>query len=130
MKRILLHPLDVVSIESSESFGCTPTSKVAELVKSLLRGYRLAYKNLSVNDLCNLSDILVEKWLIEGVEAEVLQLEKGWKTGKLRISIEFIPDEEEEEVEVEVSNEASPQKALPPSPLDDLRQKVQDLSDQ
>jgi len=129
MKRILLHPGDVVSIESSESFGCTPTSKVVELLKSLLWGYRVARNNTSYN-LCNLSDNLTKKWLLEGVEAEVLQTEKGWRTGKLCVSIEFIPDEEEEEVEVEVSDEASPQKALPPSPLDDLRQKVQDLSDQ
>ncbi|MBD2693938.1 KGK domain-containing protein [Anabaena catenula] len=47
----------------------------------------------------------------------------GWQKGKVRISLEFIPDEEEEEEEILEANleeESIPPK-LPESPLDDLR---------
>lgn len=98
-------------------------------MKSLLKKYR--HEPNGKGGWYILSDDLSERWLSKGVEAEVLQTEKGWRTGKVRVSIEFIPDEEEEEeVEVEVSDEASPQKALPPSPLDDLRQKLESSNNQ
>ncbi|GAB4305366.1 KGK domain-containing protein [Cyanobacterium aponinum UTEX 3222] len=49
----------------------------------------------------------IEEWSKNGVEAEVLVVGKHWRKGKIRLSIEFIPDESEIE-----------------SPLDDFRQKT------
>ncbi len=63
-----------------------------------------------------------ERWLGEGVDCEILQVgAKSWQKGKIRIkvTIEFCPDEPEVE-ETAPSNEI-PQ---PESPLDDLRQMI------
>ncbi|HIK27971.1 MAG: hypothetical protein N3E45_17070 [Oscillatoriaceae bacterium SKW80] len=126
-KRILLNAFDVVCLKTDESFSCTHTSKVIDLVNSLIRGYGLA--SSYQRGWCNISDDLRKQWLFLGVEAQVLQSGKEWRRGKLCVSIQFIPDddddyEEEEEEEVE---ESAP-KALPPSPLDDLRQQLKDLN--
>ncbi|MTF38770.1 KGK domain-containing protein [Cyanobacterium aponinum] len=49
----------------------------------------------------------LKEWSKNGVEAQVLVPRKPWRKGKIRLSIEFIPDESEIE-----------------SPLDDFRQKT------
>lgn len=36
-----------------------------------------------------------EKWLTEGVECEVLVPHTGWRKGKVKIRVEFVPDESE-----------------------------------
>ena len=46
-----------------------------------------------------------EKWCIEGVPCEVLAPNQSWQKGKVKISLEFIPDEIE-------------------SPLDELRKEM------
>ena len=46
-----------------------------------------------------------EKWCIEGVPCEVLAPNQSWQKGKVKISLEFIPDEIE-------------------SPLDELRKEI------
>ncbi|AFZ54396.1 KGK domain-containing protein [Cyanobacterium aponinum] len=56
---------------------------------------------------CYISDAEAKEWCNNGVEAEVLVPRKPWRKGKIRLSIEFIPDESEIE-----------------SPLDDFRQKT------
>jgi len=43
-----------------------------------------------------------KKWTIDGVEAEVLRENKPWRKGKIKLTLEFCPDE-------------------PESPLDDIR---------
>ena len=45
----------------------------------------------------------MERWCIKGVPCEVLTPHHGWKKGKVKISLEFYPDEVE-------------------SPLEDIRQ--------
>jgi hypothetical protein len=65
-----------------------------------------------------------EKWFGDGIDCEILKLgAKGWQKGKvkikLQVSIEFCPDEPEVE-ETPASNEI----AQPQSPLDDLRQMI------
>jgi hypothetical protein len=55
-----------------------------------------------------------ERWMSNGVKTEVLKLgSKQWQKGKIkiRISVEFYPDEPEVKQE-------------PPSPLDDIRQSM------
>jgi hypothetical protein len=66
--------------------------------------------------------ILYDNWFGDGIDCEILRLgAERWKKGKvrmkLRVSIEFCPDEPEVE-ETAPSNEI-PQ---PESPLDDIRQ--------
>ncbi|QXE26053.1 hypothetical protein B6N60_04781 [Richelia sinica FACHB-800] len=49
----------------------------------------------------------------------------GWQSGRVRISLEFIPadeEEDEEEMEAQLEDVTSPQ--LPESPLDDLRSEL------
>jgi len=64
------------------------------------------------------------KWFDKGKDCEVLKISsKGWQKGKLRIklALEFCPDEPEVE-EKSVSNE--PETSQPESPLDDIRQMI------
>ena len=68
----------------------------------------------------------LNEWYDQGVKLEYLKPgTKGWKTGKLRIRItlELLPDEIETE-ETPASNE--PGISKPESPLDDLRQIMQE----
>jgi KGK domain len=73
-----------------------------------------------------------QEWSTEGVECCVLQPgAEGWVKGKVRISLEFIPeedeDEEEEEIEeVEVQDIKVDQGLLTASPLDNLHQEFTD----
>jgi len=60
-----------------------------------------------------------QQWGSEGVESEILSPGKGWRRGKVRVTLEFLPDEPEVE-ETSASN-TIPQSE---SPLDDLRQKM------
>jgi hypothetical protein len=63
-------------------------------------------------------------WLKEGVNCELLKpASNGWKKGKVRIQIilEFCPDEPEGEEILEINEPDIPQ---PESPLDDLRQRI------
>ncbi len=57
-----------------------------------------------------------------GVKGEVLKYgSKGWQKGKLRITIEFCPDEPEVE---ETPGSNQPETSQPESPLDDLRRMI------
>lgn len=63
-------------------------------------------------------------WLKEGVKCELLKPgSNGWKKGKVRIKmiLEFCPDEPEVEEILEINEPNIPQ---PESPLDDLRQRI------
>lgn len=64
-----------------------------------------------------------QKWGFEGVESEILCPDKGWRKGKIKLTIEFLPDEPEfEEIE---TNKEIPQ---PESPLDDIRRMINEDS--
>ncbi len=66
-----------------------------------------------------------DDWLNQGLDCEILQPSKGWQKGKvrIRISIEFCPDEPEV-TEVPESNEL--ENGQSKSLLDDVRQIVKD----
>lgn len=63
------------------------------------------------------NDQPAREWFHDGIECEILTPGKNWRTGKVRFSLEFLPDEPEIE-ETPTTNEIIP----PESPLDDLRQ--------
>ncbi len=60
-----------------------------------------------------------ENWYTKGTDCEILKIgAKDWQKGKVRIrvSVEFIPDEPEIEETAEIT--------LPESPLDDIRRTI------
>jgi hypothetical protein len=101
-----------------------PTFKVSEFIKAII--------NLIINYDDVLSDSVsntrrrdkkeANAWWNEGIQCQVLTHEgKGWQNGKVRLTLEFCPDEPEIE-ETSTSNRLEiPQ---PESPLDDLRQRI------
>jgi len=87
-KSELLRPEDVVTV-SNPSVHITiphPTFRVSELAASLL--FRLV------------SDSGPHKeWATGGVKAEVLTGSQDWRKGKVRLTVEFIPDDPAESEE-------------------------------
>ena len=62
------------------------------------------------------------RWFNDGIDCEILQIgSKGWQKGKVRIkvSVEFYAEEDSEQLVSEPS-----EIELPESPLDDLRQMI------
>jgi hypothetical protein len=60
----------------------------------------------------------------EGIEGRALRFsEKGWQSGRLRLSIEFCPDEPEPELEAETPELPLLEASIEPadSPLDEIR---------
>ncbi len=100
---------DVISVDGGKTLLGAKTFTVSEIAKYLGDKY-IESRQEWFND--------------KGVECYVLQELKGWTKGRARITVEFIPDEDE----VEAKELDQPQKALPPSPLDDLRQQVNGLN--
>jgi len=99
-----------------------PTYKVKEFLKALSRLID-TYDDTLTRYKQNGVEFRVTKekagWFNEGIDCEVLKLDaQGWQKGKVRLAIEFCPDEPEIE---ETQNEEIPQ---PESPLDDLRQMI------
>ncbi|MEQ9367444.1 MAG: KGK domain-containing protein [Coleofasciculus chthonoplastes F3-SA18-01] len=100
-----------------------PTFKVSELIRAIIN-LILSYDNV-FNDSVKKKRRDREEvngWWNEGIQCQVLTHEgKGWQNGKVRLTLEFCPDDPEIE-ETSASNESDiPQ---PESPLDDLRQRI------
>ncbi|PSF33604.1 KGK family protein [Aphanothece hegewaldii CCALA 016] len=93
-KKILLNRDDVVSINNYEDkiILSHVTFQVKEFVEDLMKQI-------------DKSEERREKWGQKGVECEILSPNTGWKKGKIRITLEFIPEE-------------------PESILDDIRQTI------
>jgi hypothetical protein len=101
MKKIDLNDKDVIRVTSQQNnLAGLSTATIAE------------YRQKVAKNVFSSQTI----WLEEGVECEILFSEciRGWQSGKLRLVLEFIPDNPDAFVE------NSPP-ALPTSPLDDLR---------
>jgi hypothetical protein len=64
-----------------------------------------------------------KEWFDEGVGCEVLNLDRGWQKGKVRITLEFCPDEP---VLTNTSEEGDEASSQPESPLDDIRRTIVD----
>jgi hypothetical protein len=109
---ILLTSDDVIGIdpenfEGSKVFKTITPDEIRELMKRMIGS--------------NKETIL----FTEGMEAKVLRPGDGWKTGKIKLSIEFCPNEPEIK-ETEVSNNT--QSNTENSPLDDLREQLKNVS--
>lgn len=96
-----------------------PTFKVSELVKAAIELFKTKDNITSQNWTEEKA-----KWISEGVNAEVLKYgANNWQKGKVRLTIEFCPDEPEVE-ETLPSNPKVISKLE--SPLDDLRRMMKD----
>lgn len=116
---IALQSYDVVFI-SGQGFHLTPgrTARTIEVVMEALTSLRKIKNN----------SIPVE-WITDGIECQVMTpTSNGWVNGKVRLSLEFIPDEEEVvvfEQEAELVDKVETEEKAPPkqiSPLDEFRQ--------
>ncbi|WP_324281701.1 KGK domain-containing protein [Cyanobacterium aponinum UTEX 3221] len=93
--REMLNDKDVISLEDQQcNIRLSHKTFTVEEFKTRLKD------SSGVNDKS-------QEWFNNGVNAEVMTGGKPWRKGKVRLSIEFIPDESEIE-----------------SPLDDFRQKT------
>lgn len=106
---------EIISIDKSTKILIPhPTFKVSELIKAVME-FLKSKDNVTSYDWTEEK----AKWAGDGVRAEVLKYgAKGWQKGKVRLTIEFIPDEPETE-EAPASDRAESNQ--PESPLDDLR---------
>lgn len=99
-----------------------PTYKVREFLKALsilIDTYDNTLQTYQTNNIRYKLTEAKADWFSEGVNCEVLKLDaKGWQKGKVKLAIEFCPDEPEIE---EIQNDEILQ---PESPLDDLRQMI------
>ncbi|MHC5853861.1 KGK domain-containing protein [Nostoc sp.] len=115
-----LSSLDVVSIEKGKSPLNASTFKVSELIVNLANKMSREFS----------SEILNE-WAWHGVPCEVLLRDGlGWQSGRVKFSLEFIPDPQEDEVTEDTedgSEKLRELKALPESSLDDLRAELLDI---
>jgi KGK domain len=81
MEKIQLSEKDVVSFEDIKPIGLSQTNKFSafqESLENILRRYSTGSEDL----------------LKHGIKCEILQLcSQEWKKGKIKIQVEFIPDE-------------------------------------
>lgn len=119
-------PLDleeVISIDPKQTIALPHgTCTVAEFIDSISQ-YLKKYYN-TTGGLPYWDDDRQQWFTDEGVEGRALQFgEKGWQSGRLRLSIEFCPDEPEPEPEPETPELPLLEASIEPadSPLDEIR---------
>lgn len=104
---------DVVSVYSGQIFVNNRTFTVSEFIEALMPIVKEKSAPWTEDK---------EKWFSEGLDCKILKPgAKRWRRGKVRISLEFDP-EELEVAETPESSESQASKAS--SPLDDIRQMI------
>jgi hypothetical protein len=79
----------------------------------------------AIKDYVGADDTDMEgKLFAAGMEARVIRPGDGWKNGKIRVAIEFCPDEPEVRKTIVNNNLGGIQEV---SPLDDLRNQLKDI---
>jgi hypothetical protein len=103
---------DVVSLYSDEILVTNRTFMISEFITAMMTIIK-AQAGWTV---------VKEKWFGEGIDCKILKPgAKSWQRGKVRITLEFEP-EQLEVAEVTESGKSADTKVV--SPLDDLRQKM------
>lgn len=104
---------DVVSVYAGQIFVTNRTFTVGEFVSAMMQATKKQLGELTEGK---------ENWFGEGLECKILKPgAKSWERGKVRISIEFEPEELEIAQTVD-SSESENGKSE--SPLDDIRQRM------
>ena len=64
------------------------------------------------------------KWCGDGIEAKILSAEKGggWKQGRIRLSIEFLPEQDQETIYNQENDKSDAITLTTESSLDDFRE--------
>ena len=94
-KRQFVNPTDVISVNGNETIAIShKTFRVAEFLQKI-------FENFAGNNEKG------KKWCFDGVDCELLTPGQPWRKGKIKITLEFIPEE-------------------PESPLDEIRREIQD----
>lgn len=102
---------DVVSVYSGQIFLNNRTFTVSEFITAIMQMHKQKVGELTEGK---------ENWFSEGIDCKILKPgAKSWQRGKVRISLEFEP-EELEVAEISENGESPATKAS--SPLDDIRQ--------
>jgi hypothetical protein len=111
---IELHNDDVISMASGDSITSSPTFLVEEFLQK--------WKSKFIGNGGHRQTEYFY-FLDEGIACKTLSADggSGWKKGRIRFRLEFIPDEI---YEVDVQDAEAAQNLLSPSPLDDLREKL------
>ncbi|HAZ43269.1 MAG TPA: hypothetical protein DDW76_11270 [Cyanobacteria bacterium UBA11369] len=111
----------VVTIPPNYRFGLSHhTFRVNEFIWAAIRPFSQGI----ISSLSSYPRDIGDKWFYDGLDCEILRPgAKGWQKGKVIINIilEFCPDEPE--IEETPPNE-QPEISEPESPLDDLRQLI------
>jgi KGK domain len=112
----VLNPTDVVSIERRKSPLHASTFTVKEMVTKITN-------KMGTNDRggSELDGGTLTEWAVIGLPCQVLCVGGDWQKGRVRISLEFVPDQPEE---LEEAVLLSPAVSGEESPLDDLRAKL------
>lgn len=104
---------DVISVNSNRILVNNPTFIVSEF-RAALREMTLSYLKSLYKEQ--------EGWFGEGINCKILKPgAKGWQKAKVRISLEFCPDEPDVE-ETPTSNQLETSKLE--SPLDEIRRMI------
>lgn len=104
---------DVVSVYAGQIFISSRTFTVVEFIAAMMQATKKQLGDLTEGK---------ETWFGEGLECKILKPgAKSWERGKVRISLEFEPEELEITQTVE-SSELENNKSE--SPLDDIRQRM------
>ncbi|GAX45119.1 hypothetical protein NIES4075_61400 [Tolypothrix sp. NIES-4075] len=99
--------------------------KVGRLRETIKRAFRDSLQK-ALNDVLTNAGLKFythqKDWLGDGIDCEILKIgAKGWQKGKIkiRVSVEFCPDEPEIEEAPEITE--------PESPLDDIRRMINEV---
>jgi hypothetical protein len=96
--REFLNSEDVISMEASKKILVNHTTfTVKELFEFMVKNW--------------IGGELGKQWFLDGADCNILSPGKNWRKGKIKVSLEFIPDESE-------GLESS-------SPLDEIRREMQ-----
>jgi len=119
-------PLDLEEVISTDSKHTIAVRHGTCTVAEFLHGISIYLQRYSTYRDAPISwDDDRQLWFTdEGVEGRALQFgEKGWQSGRLRLSIEFCPDEPEPEPEPETPELPLLEASIEPadSPLDEIR---------
>ncbi len=102
---------DVVSVYAGQIFISSRTFTVVEFIAAMMQATQKQLGDLTEGK---------ETWFGEGLECKILKPgAKSWERGKVRISLEFEPEELEIAQTIDSSESENPKAN---SPLDDIRQ--------
>lgn len=78
--RELLNSDDVVTVDAKWNYMQRPTFRSVELMQKIAR------------DITGGTTEHQNEWFVDGVRCEILSPKQTWRKGRIRITVEFLPD--------------------------------------